>query len=148
MTARGLLLRHRDLLTAALMGYTAGYVTSNTKVRFDTFGGMMTGNTVKLGISLQQGNWDWVGVYSSLISMFAFGTVCALWMIQKLGSKRAQHAALFIFCGALVLVDGIALSVRHHDPVYQSLASSLAAFALGGQNLMSQKSGVVSANTV
>ena len=63
----GLLLRHRDLLTASLMGYTAGYVTSNTKVRFDTFGGMMTGNTVKLGISLQQGNWDWVGVYSSLI---------------------------------------------------------------------------------
>ena len=37
-----LLRRHRDLLTASLMGFTAGYTTSNTKVRFDTFGGMMT----------------------------------------------------------------------------------------------------------
>ena len=35
--------RNRDLLTASLMGFTAGYVTSNTKVRFNTFGGMMTG---------------------------------------------------------------------------------------------------------
>ena len=38
--------RQRDLLTAVLMGFTAGYTTSNTKVRFNTFGGMMTGNTV------------------------------------------------------------------------------------------------------
>ena len=40
---RAALLRQRDLLTASLMGFTAGYTTSNTKVRFNTFGGMMTG---------------------------------------------------------------------------------------------------------
>ena len=45
---------NRDLFTAALMGFTAGYTTANTKVRFNTFGGMMTGNTVKVGIALQQ----------------------------------------------------------------------------------------------
>ena len=48
---------NRDLVTAALMGFTAGYTTANTKVRFNTFGGMMTGNTVKVGISLQQKEW-------------------------------------------------------------------------------------------
>ena len=36
---------NRDLITALLMGFTSGYTTGNTKVRFNTFGGMMTGNT-------------------------------------------------------------------------------------------------------
>jgi len=142
-----LFLDNRDLLTTALMGFTSGYVTSNTKVRFDTFGGMMTGNTVKLGISFQRGDWNWVGVYSSLIGNFAIGTLVSLWMIQKLGEK-AKPWALVIFCSALIMVDGICLVVGDgNDGIYQSLTSSLAAFALGGQNLLSQKSGVVSANT-
>mmetsp|Transcript_58873 Transcript_58873/g.156360 ORF Transcript_58873/g.156360 Transcript_58873/m.156360 type:complete len:119 (+) Transcript_58873:52-408(+) len=114
-----LLLANRDLLTASLMGFTSGYVTSNTKVRFDTFGGMMTGNTVKLGISLQKGDWNWVGVYSSLILNFAIGTVVALWIQQRLGAK-AKPAALILFCGALIMVDGICLAVGDGDDgIYQ-----------------------------
>jgi uncharacterized membrane protein YoaK (UPF0700 family) len=141
---------NRDLLTALLMGFTAGYSTGNTKVRFNTFGGMMTGNTVKLGITMAQGDWACTGVYAACISMFALGTVFALYMIQKIGTLKFQHAFLLVFVACFVLTDGIALLV---DPtptsynIYASLASSLVAFALGAQNLLSQKSGVVKANT-
>lgn len=147
------ILRQRDLLTAVLMGFTAGYTTSNTKLRFNTFGGMMTGNTVKVGISLEAGKFDWAGVYLACISMFAIGTVFALFMIQRLG-ERAQSVFLLVFVAAFVLTDGLAKVLDHQDHqdgeeynILASLASSLAAFALGAQNLLSQKSGVVKANT-
>ena len=141
--------RNRDLLTASLMGYTSGYATSNTKVRFNTFGGMMTGNTVKLGIAMQQETWDWAGVYFCCILLFFLGTIASLFMIQKLG-ESAQHAFLLVFCGMFVLVDGLALAVDttpEEYNIYASLVSTLACFALGAQNLLSQKSGVVKANT-
>ena len=137
---------NRDLLTAALGGFTAGYTTSNTKVRFNTFGGMMTGNTVKVGIALQQKNWEWAGVYFACISLFAVGTVFAIFMLQKLGQK-VQKPFLLVFVASFLLVDGMALALEDYDPVYTSLVSSLAAFALGAQNLLSQKSGIVKANT-
>ena len=124
---------NRDLLTAALMGFTAGYTTANTKVRFNTFGGMMTGNTVKVGISLQQREWGWAGVYMACILLFALGTVFALFMIQRLGTN-AQRAFLLIFMVSFLLVDGIALALKDEDPIYSSLVSSLAAFALGAQH--------------
>ena len=124
---------NRDLVTAALMGFTAGYTTANTKVRFNTFGGMMTGNTVKVGISLQQKEWGWAGVYMACILLFALGTVFALFMIQRLGTN-AQRAFLLIFMAAFLLVDGAALALKAEDPIYSSLVSSLAAFALGAQH--------------
>ena len=124
---------NRDLVTAALMGFTAGYTTANTKVRFNTFGGMMTGNTVKVGISLQQKEWGWAGVYMTCILLFALGTVFALFMIQRLGTN-AQRAFLLIFMAAFLLVDGAALALKAEDPIYSSLVSSLAAFALGAQH--------------
>lgn len=136
----------RDLLTAALAGFTAGYTTANTKVRFNTFGGMMTGNTVKVGIALYQQNWGWAGVYFACISLFAVGTVFALYMIQKLG-PRAQRVFLLIFVAAFLLVDGLGVALKDVDEIWASLASSLAAFALGAQNLLSQKSGVIKGNT-
>ena len=143
-------LRQRDLLTASLMGFTAGYTTSNTKVRFNTFGGMMTGNTVKLGISMQQGQWHWTGVYFLCVLLFALGTVGALYMLQRLGHARSQQVFLIVFCASFVLVDGLALAVDSTPEEYNihaSAISSIASFALGAQNLLSQKAGVVKANT-
>ena len=140
----------RDLLTATIMGFTAGYTTSNTKVRFNTFGGMMTGNTVKVGITIAQGDWAWTGIYLACIMLFALGTMFALFMHQKLQGK-AQHLFLVVFCVCFVLVDGLALVVdQDQNGEYNlgaSLASSLAAFALGAQNLLSQKAGLIKANT-
>jgi len=150
MTALSCPFAYRDLLTASLMGYTAGYTTANTKVRFNTFGGMMTGNTVKLGITLQQGEYAWTGVYFACVLLFALGTIAALYMLQRLGGPRSQRAFLIVFCACFVIVDGVALAVDDTPESYNihaSLVSSLAAFALGGQNLLSQKAGVVKANT-
>lgn len=141
---------NRDLLTALLMGFVSGYTTGNTKVRFNTFGGMMTGNTVKLGITMAQGDWPWTGVFAASISMFFIGTIFALYMIQKIGELRFQHLFLLIFMACFILTDGLALAVDTTPEsynIYASLVSSLAAFALGAQNLLSQKSGVIKANT-
>lgn len=104
----------------------------------------MTGNTVSLGISIYQQNWAWAGVYGSLLAMFALGTLFALIMIEKFG-KQAKVVTLVVFCSSFLIIDGIALLFDHD--VYAGLLSSLAAFALGAQNLQSQKSGVVKGNT-
>ena len=141
---------HRDLFTACLMGFTAGYTTANTKVRFNTFGGMMTGNTVKVGITLAQGDYVWTGIYLACIFLFALGTVFSLFMIQKL-KGNAQKYFLIVFCICFLLTDALALAVDRDDNgeynEYASLISSLAAFALGAQNLLSQKAGLIKANT-
>lgn len=143
-----MLLAYRDLLTAALMGFSSGYVTSNTKSRFDTFGGMMTGNTVKLGMSLERGDWEWVGVYVAVLSSFALGTMYMLILTTR-ATGRWKLVALLPPALLLILVDGLALAIRDSggSTAYESLASSLAAFALGAQNCLSQKSTIVKANT-
>ena len=68
-------------------------------------------------------------------------------MIQKLGSLRSQRLFLVIFMACFLLVDGICVALKEHDPIYSSLVSSLASFALGAQNLLSQKSGLIKGNT-
>ena len=106
--------------------------------------------TVKVGITIAQGEWEWTGIYFACILLFALGTIFSLFMDQKLKGK-AQHIFLLTFCVCFVLVDGIALAVdRDGNDQYNvaaSLASSLAAFALGAQNLLSQKAGLIKANT-
>ena len=144
--SKAFFLRHRDLLTASLLGFSSGYVTSNTKTRFDTFGGMMTGNTVKLGMSLQATDWPQVGVYVAVIGCFAIGTECALIMLRQ--RPVLQRLWLAFFCSLFVIVDGVTLALRPHDAsAWESAVSGLAALALGAQNCLSQKSNVVKANT-
>ena len=181
-------LQQRDLLTGSLMGFISGYTTSNTKVRFNTFGGMMTGNTVKLGITLAQGEYAWSGVFAACVANFFLGTIAALFMIQKLGARRAKLAFLGLLCMCFALVDGVALAVDNTPEEYNiwaSLVSSVASFArasagldpstceflspvpcpapvslaepkvdgptffsaVGAQNLLSQKAGLIKANT-
>lgn len=146
MAAKAFLLRHRDLLTAGLLGLESGYVTSNTNIRYGTFGGMMTGNTVKLGMAMSAGDWPAVGVYVCVLSCFALGTLCCLIMLRS-KSAFTQRLWLFAFSASIVLVDVINLAVRSDEHVYDRAVSALAAFALGAQNCLSQKSAVVKANT-
>ena len=84
--------------------------------------------------------------YAACLFLFA-GTAFALYMIQKLGNLRSKQLFLLVF-GACFLTDAIALAVDPTPTDYNiaSLASRHA-FALGGQNLLSQKSGVIKANT-
>ena len=129
------------------MAFTSGYVTSNTKLRFNTFGGMMTGNTVKLGMSIQDGDGQMVGVYLTVLSSFAIGTLFALVMIPRFSDRR-KYLWLLPLCSLFVLVDGLALAVTDDGRrIPESLVSAMAAFALGAQNCLSQKSAVVKANT-
>lgn len=99
---------------------------------------------------MAQGDWAWTGVYAACLALFFLGTIFALYMIQKIGEIRFQHLFLLVFVACFILTDGLALAVDttpQEYNIYASLVSSLAAFALGAQNLLSQKSGVVKANT-
>jgi len=142
-----ILLLHRDLLTAGLLGLSSGYVTSVTKLRFNTFGGMMTGNTVKLGMSMQEGDWEQAAIFACVLSCFALGTLFALIMLRQ--SAVRQRVWLFGFCALFVIVDGLAYAIRTSggSATSESIVSALAAVALGAQNCISQKSNVVKANT-
>ena len=111
---RILLLRHRDLETAALLRFSSGHITVNTKVRFNTFCGLMTCNTVSLGMKLQAGKRELVSVYATGLTSFAFGTLCAPLMLRV--GPTAQRLWLLRFCSAFLLIDGLSLIVRRHVP--------------------------------
>lgn len=144
--AQATFLRHRGLLTAAMLGFVSGYVTSNTKLRFNTFGGMMTGNTVKLGMALAEGDWPQAGVYLSVLICFAVGTLMCLVMLR--GSPRVQHGWVLFFTLMFVVVDAVALTMQSDKTSkWPSVLSALAALSLGAQNCLSQKSSVVKGNT-
>ena len=69
-------------LDAACFGFLAGYVNGNTKVRFDTFGGMMTGNTINFAIRLQTGQFAFAAATASLLFSFVLGAHARLEALQ------------------------------------------------------------------
>ena len=70
----------------------------------------MTGNTVKLGMSIQVGNWEKCGVYITVLLCFSFGTLLTIIMLGQ--SVPRQRLWLLLFCVLLVLVDVITFAIR------------------------------------
>ena len=151
---------NRDFLVAGLVSFVSGYVVSNTKVRFDTYGGMMTGNVVQMGMAAQENNWTWVGIYFLCIANFICGVMLGLHMLPRLGSI-ADPAIIIFMCGIFILVDGIDYHQTFNSPdgdrvreyndvmgspeynIWSSLASTLVPFALGMTNIISLKADVI-----
>ncbi|KOO34458.1 hypothetical protein Ctob_014464 [Chrysochromulina tobinii] len=151
---------NRDFLVAGLVSFVSGYVVSNTKVRFDTYGGMMTGNVVQMGMAAQENNWTWVGIYFLCITNFMCGVMLGLHMLPRLGSI-ADPAIIIFMCGIFILVDGIDYHQTFNSPdgdrmreyndvmgppqynIWSSLASTLVPFALGMTNIISLKADVI-----
>ena len=135
-----------SLLEASCFGAIAGFVNANTKIRFDTFGGMMTGNTINFAIRLQSGDYAMAGATASLLAAFVVGGLCTLVMMHKCGRRGGLVLPPVVLAGALVLCD----ILQHRFPPsadgdtrwVNALISSLAAFAMGGQNMVSSRPGI------
>ena len=155
---------------AVCFAVIAGYVDANTFIRFKTFGGMMTGNTIKLAINLQQAEWMTALGFACTLLCFVVGGITMRAILEK-GSLHARHKAavrsavpgaravslsrssrlialfappLMLFA-CLVLCDG--LTSLTDDKQARALISSLAAAAMGGQNMVSSRAPSVAANT-
>lgn len=94
----------KKLVAGIVLATCDGFVNASTLKRFGTFGGAMTGNTVKLGLSLADGKWIEAALFLSMIGGFFMGSLiawaCSQPNLRKKGSFR--WLSVFVFCLFLV----------------------------------------------
>jgi len=119
----------------ASMSFAAGYVDANTKIRFHTFGSLMTGNAVDLGLAISQLDLNDAGLSALNIVAFQLGVFvdlmcthrhttmqvvlpqdCSQELLQSrrhAGASRKASAALI--CGLLIGCDALGVVLRMWD---------------------------------
>ena len=120
---------------ACVLAVIAGYADTVGFLRFDAFAGLMTGNTILLGISLANAQLLRAAIYGAIIAAFLAGVLLARALLQ-LGA--AQWMALTVAAALHV-----ACSFLGRRP-----AALLLALAMGVQNAAATRFGGVSLNTV
>ncbi|HJT05497.1 MAG TPA: YoaK family protein [Stellaceae bacterium] len=120
---------------ACVLAVIAGYADTVGFLRFDAFAGLMTGNTILLGISLANAQLVRAAVYGAIIGTFLAGVLLSRALLQ-LGAAQwmalTVTSALHVACGFLG----------------RRLAALLLALAMGMQNAAATRFGGVSLNTV
>jgi uncharacterized membrane protein YoaK (UPF0700 family) len=120
---------------ACVLAVIAGYADTIGFLRFDAFAGLMTGNTILLGISLASAQLLRAAVYGAIIGAFLAGVLLSRALLQ-LGAAQwmalTVASALHVACGFLG----------------QRPAALLLALAMGVQNAAATRFGGVSLNTV
>eukprot|EP00931_Biecheleriopsis_adriatica_P104069 TRINITY_DN78811_c0_g1_i1.p1 TRINITY_DN78811_c0_g1~~TRINITY_DN78811_c0_g1_i1.p1 ORF type:complete len:226 (-),score=31.58 TRINITY_DN78811_c0_g1_i1:368-1045(-) len=136
----------RSRALGVVISFAAGFVDANTKVRFDAFGGMMTGNAVFLGIAWQRMVFLDVFLFASLVAGFFSGVALAVFAITRLRpadepnsgiSRRAQLPLALMMSLPLLATDAIAASLSNVRAARFSVVC--AAFAMGAQNIYTSK---------
>jgi hypothetical protein len=120
---------------ACVLAVIAGYADTIGFLRFDAFAGLMTGNTILLGISLASAQPLRAVVYNAIIGTFLAGVLLSRALLQ-LGAAQwmvlTVTSALHVACGFLG----------------QRSAALLLALAMGMRNAAATRFGDVSLNTV
>jgi len=134
----------------ATLTFVSGYVNMCTLIRFGTVGGPMTGNTIRFGGALGLEDWDGAAAAGIMICGFYVGGVAMLALVE-LSQTRVPLLALFgpslLAGGSLLLSDGLAQSFALQPMERLRLVTSLSAFSLGGQNVISGRAPCLGANT-
>jgi uncharacterized membrane protein YoaK (UPF0700 family) len=120
---------------AVLLALIAGYADTVGYLRFKAFAGLMTGNTIFLGIELAEQKWILAGYHASIIGVFLFGVILAQALLRF---RTPVWAALCIAAG-LLAVCGL---LDHRA------ASLVLAMAMGLQNSAANRFNGVALNTV
>ena len=85
---------------AILLALIAGYADTVGYLRFNAFAGLMTGNTIFLGVELAEQKWSAAANHFAIILMFLFGVALAQALQPgKLGMRRRQILQL-LSCAA------------------------------------------------
>jgi uncharacterized membrane protein YoaK (UPF0700 family) len=123
------------MLRACILATVAGYVDTVGYLRFDAFGGLMTGNTVFLGIALSSGNRGQALHYGAIILAFFVGVVIARTLLRF----HCLPAAVLTLSAAMLVVCAF----------YEAPSGALVlAFAMGTENAAATRFGRVTLNTV
>jgi uncharacterized membrane protein YoaK (UPF0700 family) len=120
---------------ACLLAIIAGFADTIGYIRYEAFAGLMTGNTIFLGIELATGKWHLAAFHLSIIAMFLAGVIGARALIRI---DFAPWQALSLASGILVLC----CFVSH------AAAALLLALAMGMQNSAANRFNGVALNTV
>jgi uncharacterized membrane protein YoaK (UPF0700 family) len=128
----------------AVMAFVAGYVFVNTLFRFDTTSSAQTGNLVRLGVRLANFEWEALFVTATSIGGFMLGAGVIAHLFSRGGWLKAAPCALLP--GALVFTDCLCEYVATSN-TSRSIVSSLAAFSMGGQNVVTMRTESVGFNT-
>jgi uncharacterized membrane protein YoaK (UPF0700 family) len=120
---------------ACVLAAIAGYADTVGFLRFDAFAGLMTGNTILLGIGLASAQLLRAAFYGAIIGMFVAGVLLSRALLQLGGAPwlaLSLTAVLHVVCS---FVD-------------KRWAALLLALAMGTQNAAATRFGSVSLNTV
>jgi uncharacterized membrane protein YoaK (UPF0700 family) len=123
------------LLQASLLAAIAGYVDAVGFLRFDAFAGMITGNTVLLGIALAGKEPSRALYYAAIVLAFLVGVLLSRALLRA--GLRPLLAGLF----AAAVIGACAFIVS-------PWAAPLLAVAMGTQNAAATRFGGVALNTV
>jgi uncharacterized membrane protein YoaK (UPF0700 family) len=125
----------RDLSRTALLCVIGGSADAISFLRYDTFVGAMTGNTVLLGIDLAKGNLDRAGFHLGIVAAFLAAVI-----VTQTALKLKFPASLPLFLTAVMLGAS--------ELVAGEWSAAICAAALGMQNAAVRTIAGVPINTV
>jgi len=125
----------RDLGRTVLLCATGGAADAIAFLRYDTFVGAMTGNTVLLGIDLAEGNLDRAGFHLGIVVIFLVAVV-----ITEIALRLKIPPALPLVLTALMLGGS--------EFITDQWSAAICAAALGMQNAAVRSIAGVPINTV
>jgi uncharacterized membrane protein YoaK (UPF0700 family) len=123
------------MLRACLLATIAGYVDTVGYLRFDAFAGLMTGNTVFLGIALSSADPMHALRYGTIILSFFIGVVVARTLLRFDWPPA----------GVLTLSSAILVVCAFYEAPQSAF---ILAFAMGTENAAATRFGRVTLNTV
>jgi uncharacterized membrane protein YoaK (UPF0700 family) len=123
------------VLQAILLALIAGYVDSVGYLHFNAFAGLMTGNTIFMGIEFADGKYDRAIFHAVIIFSFLVGVIVAR---VKMRAGLNAWVAL-TFASALLIICSFS---------EKSLAAILLSLAMGIQNSAANRFNGVALNTV
>ncbi|MGA7959225.1 MAG: YoaK family protein [Xanthobacteraceae bacterium] len=125
----------RDLGRTVLLCATGGAADAIAFLRYDTFVGAMTGNTVLLGIDLAEGNLDRAGFHLGIVAIFLVAVV-----VTEIALRLKIPPALPVALTALMLGGS--------EFITDQWSAAICAAALGMQNAAVRSIAGVPINTV
>ena len=125
----------RDLGRTVLLCATGGSADAIAFLRYDTFVGAMTGNTVLLGIDLAEGNLDRAGFHLGIVAIFLVAVV-----VTEIALRLKIPPALPLVLTALMLGGS--------EFITDQWSAAICAAALGMQNAAVRSIAGVPINTV
>ena len=123
------------MLRAVILALIAGYVDTVGYLHFNAFAGLMTGNTIFMGIELATAKYDMAVFHGIIILAFLFGVIVA-----RIRNHTGKHSWL-----AMSVAGGLLVVCSFTE---DSVAAVLLSLAMGMQNSAANRFNGVALNTV